>query len=113
MKKKRTSFTTDLEFHLKTLDASAKNRTSGANAVFAVFISFLTKKYFVSELKLSEIRALIGAGAEYTALLDQAQGNAPGDDYAPVVTKGVDSADFIAWAKHYTNSSAYNFFANL
>jgi hypothetical protein len=111
--KRTTTFTVDLEFYLKTLDASAKNRESDANAQFAMFIVFLTKRYYVSELKLSEIRALIGSGAEYSALLDQAQGNAPGDDYAPVITKSVDSADFVSWAKKYSNSSAYNFFANL
>ena len=103
----------DVEFHLSVLDSSAKNKESDSDAMFRMYIDWLGKKYFISTLKLSICRALIGSGTEYNTMVSQARGEGLPDDGMPAtITKAIPHTEFNAWAKKYEQSSAYTIFQN-
>ena len=116
MTKKTTppTFNVEVEFYLCVLDSSARNKESDTDAMFKMYIKWLGKKYFISTLKLSICRALIGSGIEYNTMVSQARGEGlPDDGMPPVIAKAIPHTDFIAWAKKYEQSSAYKTFQNL
>jgi hypothetical protein len=90
----------NMKFSLAQRDILPNDKPNlNTNALFDMHIVFMTKKVYISTLKLSEIRGLTGASPEYRLLEQTAVANIEDDGYVPDVSITVTTSKFVAWAK--------------
>tara|TARA_R110001592_G_scaffold171425_1_gene409768 strand:+ start:279 stop:605 length:327 start_codon:yes stop_codon:yes gene_type:complete len=97
----------DLSFRVVVKDARGGDAISDSSSLIETNIVFKTKTFKVSDLKLSEVRTLIGASATYREIEAMAYNKRDtGDNDIPYFTQSVTQEVFIAWAKTFGNSQA-------
>ena len=103
---RKTSLQIDLRFTVSVLDTRGKESVSDSGSVIKMEITFKTHNFKVAELKLSEVRALLGATTEFREIEANATQPYVGDGEIPVVISSMPQEKFIAWAKTFGNSQA-------
>jgi len=96
----------DLKFTVTVLDTRGKDAISDSGSMVKMEIIFKTKTFRVAELKLSEVRGLIGASEAFRAIEANAVAVYTGESIIPSVTTSISQEKFIAWAKTFGNSQS-------
>jgi len=96
----------DLRFKVSVLDTRGKDAVSDSGSLIKMQIIFKTKMFKIAELKLSEVRALLGATADYRSIEANTTQQYTGDTDVPAVVTSITQEKFIAWAKTYNQSQA-------
>jgi hypothetical protein len=97
----------DLVFRVLVQDIKGGDAVSDSGSVIETSITFKTKRFKVAELKLSEVRALLGGDStDYRDLEALALAESPADGPIPDVRASVTQEVFIAWAQTFGNSQS-------
>jgi len=97
----------DLVFRVLVKDTRGNDAVSDSGSVIETSITFKTKRFKVAELKLSEVRVLLGGdSANYRDLEAYALADSPADGPIPEITSSVTQEVFIAWAQTFGNSQS-------
>ena len=101
---RKTSLAIELSFRVVVKDTRGKDAISDSGSVIETNIVFKGTSFKVSDLKLSEVRTLIGASSTYREI--EAYAISDANSEIKEFTQSVTQEVFIAWAKTFGSNQA-------
>lgn len=99
-----------IKFRLKTKDPIG-NSNKDSIAIFSTSVTALNKEYDIGDMKLSQLRSLLGrTSAEYIALEALAAAKDKVNSFPNSVSANVTDVKFVTWAKTFGDSYGFSVF---